>query len=101
MASFSAEFSDKSSMDWPGQGGEVDSTNEATRQDSSNSVSLLEVLKLPVPAAGNRKRIVRANHLPSGRKRYMGATASDPKNIIPAQRAREFKDENLIVNHLL
>ena len=29
----------------------------------------------------------------------MGATASDPKDITPAQRACEFKDENLIVNH--
>ena len=55
MASFSAEFSDKSSMDGPGQGGEVDSTIEATRQDSSNSVSLLEVLKSPAPTTVNRK----------------------------------------------
>ena len=58
-------------------------------QDSTRS--LVEALKSPTPASIGRKRAVRTNYPPTGKKRCQGATASDPKKITPAQRACEFK----------
>ena len=55
-------------------------------------------MKSPTPASIGRKRAVRTNYPPTGKKRCQGATASDPKKITPAQRACEFKDESLIVS---
>ena len=82
-----------SSMDESGSCGIV---SAESGQDSTRS--LVEALKSPTPASIGRKRAVGTNYPPTGKKRCQGTSASDPKKITPAQRAHEFKDENLIVS---
>ena len=67
---------------------------------SSWTVSILDRLKCPRPSHLARKRKIAANSPPPGKRtcRGHGGTASNPKNINPAQRVKEKPNEALTVS---
>ena len=66
--------------------------------DSSSSKSLLDVLKAPTLVEIARKRAVRVNLPPSGKRQCRGASTSDPKGVDPLQRIKCFTNEPLTVS---
>ena len=67
---------------------------------SSRTVSILDRWKCPRPSHLARKRKIAANSPPTGKRtcRGHGGTASNPKNINPAQRVKENPNEALTVS---
>ena len=67
---------------------------------SSRTVSILDRLKCPRPSHLARKRKIAANSPPTGKRtcRGHGGTASNRKNINPAQREKEKPNEALTVS---
>ena len=78
----------------------IEQASAASRSstDSSSSKSLLDVLKAPTLVEIARKRDVRVNLPPSGKRRRRGASTSDPKGVDPHQRIKCFMNEPLTVS---
>lgn len=77
----------------------TDSEAGPSRSDSSSSVvSLLDRLKSPIPAEITRKRKLKTNPPPVGKRQCKGTVASDPKSVEPKKRVREFPNEMLKVS---
>ena len=69
-----------------------------TEDEATSAPSLLEKLRCPQPAAIARKRKVTVNPPPRGKRRSAGRGNFDPKSVTPAQRVREFPNEQLSVS---
>ena len=67
---------------------------------TSATVSLLDKLRSPRQSELARKRKVRCNHPPAGKRHRVSSKvgAFDPKSVTPSHRVREFPGENLIVS---
>ena len=83
---------------------EVSEVTEVSQTQSSSSlstVSLLERLKSPKPSELSRKRKVECLNRPATYKKHShqagAVNPTDPKNISPATRVKEFPDECLTV----
>ena len=77
---------------------DLSSSEEETGESQSQKKSLLDVLKAPQPSVLARKRTIRCNP-PVGVKKSKGLTLkSDPKNISPRDRLKEFPDQSFRVN---
>ena len=73
--------------------------SDTTRSASeSSSVSLMDKLKAPIPSHLTRKRKVRTNPPPTGKRRSSARGHSDPKSVMPEQRVKEFPVEELTVS---
>ena len=70
----------------------------ANKSSSESSVSLLDRLRSPEPSVLSRKRKLRQNLPPSGRKRGKGRVVTNPKSITPAERVRSYPNEHFSVN---
>ena len=89
MASTSSELSDVSSS----------RRSSYSESDSVNSTpSILDRLKCPLPAEISRKRKVKSNPPPKGKRPCRGSSNSDPKNVDPGKRASEFPNQMLKVS---
>ena len=90
-----AEVSVPSAGDEAGHEG----TSAVPEEDEPTSVpSLLEKLRCPQPAAIAKKRKLTVNPPPRGKRRSAGRGNFDPKSVTPAQRVREFPEEQLSVS---
>jgi len=68
-------------------------------QYRSSSVPLLDRLRSPGPSELSRKRKVRKNMPPLGKRRSKGGRKSTgPKSVTPSQRVGEFQGEMLTVS---
>ena len=75
------------------------SSESESDEEGTEVVSLLDRLKSPTPADISRKRKIKKNAPPKGKRRCRGSLLSDPKGVTPFQRVREFSEESLIVSH--
>lgn len=73
-----------------------DADSEAEETSGEQAPSLLDRLKSPTASDLSRKRRVSVNQPPKGKKRCKGSTAAEP-SVSPAERVREFPDEQLSV----
>ena len=73
-------------------------SSESSSSSSGQPPSLLEKLKAPTPAAIARKRQIKANPPPVGKRQCRGSSASDPKTIQPSKRVKDFPNEQLKVS---
>ena len=78
---------------------DTDSTTTSTCTSGDREVkSLMSVLRCPPLSVISRKRKLRANHPPTGKKRTCSRPCrgpSDPKSITPVQRVKEHPGESL------
>ena len=74
-----------------------DETSSVSEQSSATS-SVLDRLKSPTTAEIARKRKVKSNPPPVGKRRSRGNCVSDRKGIEPSKRVREFPNEQLKVS---
>ncbi len=77
---------------------EVDTGHNSSSEDGDISdvttvPTLLDKLKSPKVSDLARKRKVRTNKPPIGRKRSKGAVASEPHTVSPSSRLSEYPDE--------
>ena len=75
---------------------EGDSFSESS--SSSAIVSLLDRLKPATPADIARKRRMKNNPPPVGKRHCRGSSTSDPKGVEPSRRVKEFPNEQLKVS---
>ncbi len=64
----------------------------------SAPASLFDRLKAPTPSHLSRKRKVRSNPPPTGKRRNFARGHNDPKSVTPLQRIKEFPGEELAVS---
>ena len=74
-------------------------SSESTAGTSSESPSLLSVLRCPRPSELARKRKIQRNPPPSGKRRVRGHGTFDPKSVSPAQRVSEYPGESLSISN--
>ena len=81
--------------------GSVSSTAVPTESDTDGdgTVTLLEKLRPARPSDLARKCKVSTNTPPLGKRRCGGRASADPKSVTPAQRAKEFSDEEVVVSN--
>ena len=70
----------------------------ANKSSSESSVSLLDRHRSPEPSVLSRKRKMRQNLPPTGRKRGKCRVVANPKGITPAERVRAYPNEHFNVN---
>ena len=68
--------------------------------DGNKVISILDRLRAPTQAEISRRRKIKTNPPPKGKRRCKGALVSDPKGISPAQRVKEFSEEPFTVSNL-
>ena len=66
---------------------------------STKVVSLLDRLRSPTSAEIARKRKIKANPPPKGKRRCKGTLTSDPKGVTPNQRVRELSEEPFSISN--
>ena len=69
-----------------------------SNNDEPVTVSLLSMLKSPPASEFGRKRKIRANAPPTGKRRSRGTSTIDLKKVQPHQRVREFPSEPFKAN---
>ena len=97
------DIRDEQTTSTSSRGLETESSSTGAESLSSAStqsvISFLEKLRCPKSAAIGRDRKVRCSKLPPlGVRRSKARSHSDPKSVVPLQRAREFPDEMLNVS---
>ena len=75
-------------------------TEDASCSITSPTVSLLDRLRSPRESELARKRKVRCNHPPAGKRQRVSSKVSpfDPKSVTPSRRVKEFPGTNLTVS---
>ena len=63
-------------------------------------ISILDRLRAPTQAEISRRRKIKTNPPPKGKRRCKGALVSDPKGISLAQRVKKFSEEPFTVSNL-
>ncbi len=76
----------------------VNESMESGESSTDSARSMLDVLKAPTPADIARKRQIKHNPPPRGKRRCQGSSTSDPKGVTPSQRVKEFPKEPLSVS---
>ena len=74
----------------------TESSSSSTSELNKESVSLLDRLRSPTPSDLARKRRIPCNP-PKGTKKGKGTVASEPQNVSPHDRVKQFPDDHLSV----
>ena len=74
-------------------------SNSGEGDSFSDPSSVLSSLRAPRPSDLSRKRAIRRNPPPKGKRRARGCGANEPKSVTPRQRVSENPDEYLTVSN--